>query len=179
MTTIWTPERQTVAKRLFDAGSSGSMSANELSRMFGFRISRSAVISLWHRRGWSGGEKRQPKNRATGQKRAEYDNAKRERYMVIKANSVGALRVVKTVDAPLAPVKVADVVSLHIGLQDLTQTTCRYPYGDGPFTFCGCEVVTGPYCVPHAALCFNENQGEKRAESEKRKREYLRSQRAA
>lgn len=38
----------------------------------------------------------------------------------------------------------------------LTSTTCRYPYGDGPFTFCGAPVVNGfPYCQHHREICFS------------------------
>lgn len=48
-----------------------------------------------------------------------------------------------------------DVVPLHIGLLDLTATTCRWPYGDGPITFCGCSCEESePYCDGHAAIAF-------------------------
>jgi GcrA cell cycle regulator len=44
----------------------------------------------------------------------------------------------------------AEVAPLHISLCDLTPKTCRWPYGDGPFTFCGCEKNDGgPYCYAH------------------------------
>lgn len=40
--------------------------------------------------------------------------------------------------------------SLDLSLLDLTPRTCRWPYGDGPFTFCGhpCDPVL-PYCDYH------------------------------
>lgn len=42
---------------------------------------------------------------------------------------------------------------LHVGLSDLGANECRYPYGDGPFTFCGCSTGDGmPYCFPHMQL---------------------------
>jgi GcrA cell cycle regulator len=47
----------------------------------------------------------------------------------------------------------ADVVPLHISLLELTAETCRWPYGDGPFTFCGCQKISdGPYCYSHDFL---------------------------
>lgn len=46
-------------------------------------------------------------------------------------------------------------VPLMIGLMDLTDTTCRYPIGDGPFVFCGHEKQAGSsYCPGHHALCY-------------------------
>lgn len=49
--------------------------------------------------------------------------------------------------------RLADVVPLHASLVDLTYDQCRYPYGDGPFTFCGCPTINGlSYCEPHHRL---------------------------
>lgn len=46
-----------------------------------------------------------------------------------------------------------EVGPLHLSLADLTQVSCRYPYGDGPFTFCGHAKFAGhPYCEGHYAL---------------------------
>ena len=44
-----------------------------------------------------------------------------------------------------------------VGLLDLTSHDCRFPFGDGPFTFCGCPVATGkPYCAEHVELTKRE-----------------------
>lgn len=41
----------------------------------------------------------------------------------------------------------------HVSLEELTRLSCRFPYGDGPFTFCGCETQEGRvYCGPHHEL---------------------------
>lgn len=43
----------------------------------------------------------------------------------------------------------------HISLFQLTNATCKWPFGDGPFTFCGQPSVTGfPYCAHHKALAY-------------------------
>jgi GcrA cell cycle regulator len=35
-------------------------------------------------------------------------------------------------------------------LLDLAPCDCRWPFGDKPYTFCGCEAVDGlPYCASH------------------------------
>lgn len=57
------------------------------------------------------------------------------------------------------PVKKAQVkttvVSLNIDLDDLKNSQCHYPYGEGPYTFCGHSVKEkSPYCMDHHAICF-------------------------
>lgn len=48
----------------------------------------------------------------------------------------------------------ADVVPLHVSLDDLERGHCRWPYGESlPYTFCGCEKIDkGPYCYGHSEL---------------------------
>ena len=45
-----------------------------------------------------------------------------------------------------------------VRLEDLTPTSCRWPFGDpksDQFGFCGCEVVEGrPYCAEHAQRAY-------------------------
>ena len=52
---------------------------------------------------------------------------------------------------PPEHVEIEDVVAqpLHIPLARLNNITCRWPYGDGPFTFCGCPTTSAPYCESH------------------------------
>jgi len=65
---------------------------------------------------------------------------------------------------------------LGVGLMDLKEGQCRYPYGSGPFTFCGHTAVEQqadensrrvflPYCKDHWLLChkpWHRNQGRPR-----------------
>jgi len=54
---------------------------------------------------------------------------------------------------PISGLRQADVVPLLLPLLDLAPDQCRWPYGDGLFVFCGCEVWgSGPYCEPHLSL---------------------------
>jgi GcrA cell cycle regulator len=51
----------------------------------------------------------------------------------------------------------ADVTPLHVDLLDLQPGQCHYPYGDGPFTFCGCPVGDGlAYCEPHHRITHTD-----------------------
>lgn len=53
----------------------------------------------------------------------------------------------------------AEVEPLHLSLPDLKAHNCRYPYGEGPFTFCGQPIRDGSYCFAHAALCAGVGRG--------------------
>jgi len=49
--------------------------------------------------------------------------------------------------------------ALHLNLSELEPRHCRFPYGDGPFTFCGHpKLANTSYCESHVAFCF-EVQG--------------------
>ncbi len=48
----------------------------------------------------------------------------------------------------------ADPTSLDIAPENVHKDHCRYPNGDGPFTFCGRPRETGSwYCAHHRARC--------------------------
>ena len=53
---------------------------------------------------------------------------------------------------------------LHLPLLALKAHHCRWPYGDGPFTFCGCTHIEGsPYCESHDADAYTGRAREWRA----------------
>ena len=65
----------------------------------------------------------------------------------------------RTYSGPYNPVKKAEVkttvVPLNIDLEDLKNRQCRYPYGEGPYTFCGHPVKENPpYCTEHHTICI-------------------------
>jgi hypothetical protein len=48
---------------------------------------------------------------------------------------------------PLAPLRVRPAIG-HFTIMDLGSDSCRFPFGDGPFWFCGATSVPGkPYCA--------------------------------
>lgn len=177
MSSIWeVPGTIDRLRELHENKKSCSEMAAAISSEFSFPISRNSIIGKLHRLGLPGNRP----NFSTGGAPQKRSPRPRKRMMIVRANSAGALRVITTIDAPHLVPRIADVVPLHVSLDDLTHGSCRYAYGDGPFTFCGCASMPGrPYCEPHAALCFTPNAGERRGDTEARKRAYLRSQRAA
>jgi GcrA cell cycle regulator len=51
-----------------------------------------------------------------------------------------------------------EITTSGVALADLEPGQCRYPYGDGPYTFCGHAAVVGfSYCEPHRLLCTRDS----------------------
>jgi hypothetical protein len=54
---------------------------------------------------------------------------------------------------PLPAEAPSPVEPRHLSLIELTAETCRWPYGDGPFTFCGHPPAADkPYCAAHWSI---------------------------
>jgi GcrA cell cycle regulator len=77
----------------------------------------------------------------------------------------------------------ADVVPLNIDLLDLDKGQCRYPYGDGPFLFCGHPAqAESKYCPAHHRLTHTKATEISEAERARRRqqgRENFRSVKVA
>lgn len=57
-------------------------------------------------------------------------------------------------EKPAPPVS-EPVTPLGIGIMALGSETCRYPYGDQDFTFCGHAPKAGrPYCEAHCSIAY-------------------------
>lgn len=129
----WTPKKVEELISHFEAGLSARMIAEQLGDM-----SRNAVIGKLTRMGlMGGGSFKQPENGARTKRVRKALDHKQERRQ----------------EVPAPQLRVADVVPMHVSLLDLKHNMCRYPFGDGPFTFCGCPVLDGlSYCEPHQRL---------------------------
>lgn len=168
MAGFWTTEREQAARTLFNLNASASEAAADLSIQFGLSVTRNAVIGLWYRRKWSA-PNRQPRFRPSAVPRRASALAKRERVVIIVppthttekvriqrliAASHNTMRVIETTQQTVAPLREVAVEPQNLDLLDLQHGQCRYPFGNGPFRFCGHPVEPGrPYCVPHQALC--------------------------
>ncbi len=54
--------------------------------------------------------------------------------------------------------RMADVVPLNLTLLEFGQNMCRWPYGNGPFVFCGHRTPDeASYCCAHQALATRPN----------------------
>lgn len=129
----WTDEKIDELKKHFAEGLSAALIAQEMG------LTRNAVIGKLSRLGLTS---------ANGYPRHVNKTEVRK-----ARKSGGATPKSEPKQISLPMLAVADVVPLHVGFDDLKYGQCRYPYGDGPFTFCGCESVEGgSYCLPHKML---------------------------
>jgi GcrA cell cycle regulator len=137
----WTAERIGVLTKLWADGLSASQVAGELGAV----IPSAAVIGKVHRlklpeRQTRTGMRPGRKPRAAAiRRRPPVDLFERKRSLD------GAL----TPHLPPEPAP-PPVPALHITLDGLERHHCRWPFGHGPFTFCGHHNGSeGPYCAYH------------------------------
>lgn len=161
MSSIWTDERVRSAKALYDIGNSAAECAATLSKEFGFPLTRNSIVGLWFRQKFNGREAKPNNYRAHAPRSAEALDKRRR------------IRPPPTPSAEKFYMRTAESVPLHIAFADLTSANCHYPYGDGPFTFCGCEAVRGlSYCAPHQRLTNNSNHLMSRTQWKQHQRRY-------
>ncbi len=83
----------------------------------------------------------------------------REVMRIVSANISGGMRIVRAVETDQPELRCVEIEPRHRSLIDLEPGGCRYPYGDGPFTFCGHPKQDGSsYCTPHFHLCREESR---------------------
>jgi GcrA cell cycle regulator len=142
----WPEAHDKALKAALDAGCSFVQAAAEINAKFGTSYSRNAAIGRAGRMGLTQPTKVNPIPRPRAQRKGE-------------ATAIGIVERTRTRKA--APqfacdetgMRVADVVPLHLTLLELEPDMCRWPYGDGNFTFCGCpKFGDSSYCEPHDAL---------------------------
>jgi hypothetical protein len=78
---------------------------------------------------------------------------------------------VAPIDGIPIEMRCADAIPLGISLVELEIEHCRYPDGDGPFTFCGQQRMDGSsYCHSHSALSITKSRSNSEAVTEARAR---------
>lgn len=167
---VWTDERLALMDEMHHAGSGPKVIWEALGKLPGPKPTKPAVIGMRDRRYMV----RQPKKteaeivamllarreRDMAQKRAK--RAKTAKPRAINFNRIEAAR--GRIDPEPFVMRAVEVVPRHRTLLELEDGDCRFPYGDGPFTFCGNPIKKGsPYCGAHSALCFNGIPVPKRA----------------
>lgn len=148
----WTSDRVDKLKTMWADGLSGGQIANRLGG-----VSRNAVIGKAFRLKLASRSttSRVPMHR--NQKRRLYP--KRPAFQPPKLTPHQLLMQKLHMDAkansePLPAFIVPEAERKH--LLDLENGDCRYPFGNGPFTFCGRPKVQGlSYCEGHARICLD------------------------
>ena len=185
---IWTDERVAQLKALyFDTHIEWSFS--QIAEKLGGGLSRNAVIGKAHRLGLErrrtgakpgvnrNGLARKPTPTAVNVQKINAARAAPEVKPGVNRNGLArkptptAVNVQKINAARAAPevkpepfvMACVEVEPLNISMMDLTDETCRYPFGDDPatMTFCGLLPDGGPYCAGHARIAFQPRQTRK------------------
>ncbi len=148
--TQWTDEHCDELKRLAAIGKSFRIIAAEINSKFGTAYTRNATIGKAGRMGLS--KEAAPSVKYSDRPRKPKQASGSRVYRRTTHNS-NAMRSEPTIK--MERLRCVEIVPLHTSVIDVNG--CRYPYGDGPFTFCDHPKMAGfSYCVPHFYLCRQE-----------------------
>lgn len=152
---FWTEDRTEVLRKLWAIGVSFAGIAAEL----GEGVTRNMVCGKIHRMEFTGpGTYRRRTDEqiiATKRDKAERRNERRRTHPV----NVKKLTVQKITLTNLEALRCVEVEPLGKTLLELGPDDCRYPFGDGPFTFCGHPKLNDySYCGPHFGLSARRGQ---------------------
>lgn len=139
----WTPGRVDDLKRMIAAGESATQIAKHLGCP-----SRNAVLGKAYRLGLS--TKAAPNwVREEGRAKAHLKPDKPKAVAKPVPKPIALRPPPAPVVQPLPPSEAPAAGS--VGLMKLRLCDCRWPYGDGPFLFCGqpVETIGKPYCAAH------------------------------
>ncbi len=105
-------------------------------------------------------------------------------YRHRKANNIASSKGSIYHNPKRKPRVTTNIIPLNIDFIDLKNSQCRYPYGEGPYVFCGHPIQKwSPYCPEHHSLChtgktaqraneINRNSGRKNNRLPKKRKEF-------
>jgi|HubBroStandDraft_1064217.scaffolds.fasta_scaffold08818_3 GcrA cell cycle regulator len=136
----WELGHDAALRNWFNRGYSFSQAATKINDEFDTRYSRNACIGRAGRIGLVSAltKTRQPVI-------SKKPDRQHERW------TGGAPRQRARVPSP--PPVCTETPARHVTLADLEPGDCRFPFGEGPFTFCGAPKLGGSYCGFHAKIC--------------------------
>lgn len=144
---VWTDDRISELKLYAEQG----YTCSQIAAMIG-NATRNSVIGKLHRLGLT------TKNEPGGggfkkTKRPPRSRVAKSRIVSTRWASDGKVK------PPLnfAELRGADLVPLHISFEGLTANSCRFPYGEGPYTYCGHDTLSvGSYCDQHQRIVYRQ-----------------------
>ena len=151
----WTLARIETLKTLWAAGSSAALISVEMG------VSRSAVLGKVKRLGLP--DRALVQRKKYCRKSAAPKKAGKTKFALSFNNAI-----VTKIPVAEFEERRAAVEPLHLDLLQLTASTCRFPYGHGPFTFCGCDIQPDkPYCPAHVELTTDRTQRQRDGQRKK------------
>ena len=161
---IWKDETQVEKlKTLWAEG----LSASQIAKDIGHGLSRSAILGKIHRLGLSNRPQpvRPPRDPKPRVRRVPSPHGNANRTYVkpmLGGRGHSTLQMMEAVDVPFVP-READVIPKDLDLLQLTEETCKFPYGTGtaedPYRFCGHDAKPhSPYCRQHHAIAHTPSR---------------------
>jgi GcrA cell cycle regulator len=153
----WTDEQSTALIEMLASGKSYAEIAAGLNERFSTNYSRNAACG----KGFRLQVRAIPKPKAIRKPRKRQE----PRITVSKP-------VVRTEEIRI---RCAEIEPRHLTLEQLESNDCRYPFGEGPFTFCGRQIEEGrSYCPEHQWLATTRPRTTSEAGTENRARHMRR-----
>jgi GcrA cell cycle regulator len=147
---IWPDYHVDALKTNFAAGMSFAENAADLNSRFRTSYSRNAAIGKAKRIGLTQADKPKvaSKPRNTSPKPWDEEGIHKRTYYRRKAKDSEPTK------PDLITLRCVEVIPLDLDLAAVVERDgCRWPYGDGSYTFCGHPKLNGfSYCGPHVAL---------------------------
>lgn len=148
---LWPEDHAQELARLVASGMVYRLVAEALNEKFGTSHTKNAIVGKVQRLGLTAPDK--PKRPPYVRKPKARRPDEREKR-IITFGDANATRVYSSVQREQYKVRCVEIVPRHLSVLDLEPNDCRYPYGDGPITFCGHEKLVGSsYCIAHHVLC--------------------------
>lgn len=149
----WSREMDEFLTDMVGRNISLSRCAVAINEKFGTRLSRNAAIGRSHRLGIGKGGPRKAPVRV---------KSTVPRTRVRKSPTPRPIIETERQEKP----RCVEVAPLALGLMELNDCVCRFPYGNGPFTFCGNPVrAKSVYCAPHHAFCHDYTPAPRRPDA--------------
>jgi GcrA cell cycle regulator len=156
--TVWADEHSSALLAFLADGMSFSQSASALNEKFSTSYSRNAACGKAFRLNF-----KVPKRA-----KAVRTPRKRDRERIIPA-----IKPKPRIEE--IQIRCAEIEPRHITLDQLERDDCRYPFGEGPFTFCGRQIEEGrSYCPEHQWLATTRPRTTSEAGTENRARHMRR-----
>lgn len=148
---VWDNQDITDRAAVLWSGYSAAEISTKLSNEFGIYISRNAIISKVTRMGLS----------CKGRRTAVASTPREPRTPKPRIRA----KVVRPVlPAEVIKLRCAEITPRGLSLMELETSDCRYPFGEGPFAFCGHPKQEGSsYCFAHFHLTRGDGTASERA----------------
>ena len=147
----WTDEHDAFLAECMAGRMSTAKAAQEINAKFGTNYSRNACIGRASRRNMARDHAKGPKQRP-GEVDAPAAAPKKRRRFSVRTMSFETPPGETTPPVEIAALRCVEIDPLHVSLVNLEFGQCRWPYGEGPFSFCGHPAIFGSYCGPHFDL---------------------------